>query len=345
MVVIFLACESAPPTGTGDSSDDDPTMRVTRELGGRLTASMTLQDTVLYLLTSDLIVPKATTLTIPAGSMILATGAYEIFVQGKIECQGTAEAPVHLGFQKQDSLDDRFWKGIRLEQAEEIGTFQFVEIRQAIFGILAVGSNIKIMNSRFVDNLIAVDVIRGSDLILSDTAFDSLQNQGVVIKSGSSAQIERCTFSVINGVAIECDASSLFLTNSVINDCGWGLRLINSGESLIQRNIFRSGEYGLHIGNSDSVRIVSNTISNYTEKGIYLYNLGKRFIQINRNNIVNPEWNLSLQNVHTSTIDATSCWWGSADVDSVEAKIYHGLDEASLDTVLYSPVQSSEISF
>ena len=343
--LVSLACQTGLPTDSGSEKEKPVQERSTVELAGRLQESVTLQDSVLYLLKGDLIIPRGVTVHIPAGAMILATGVYEIFVQGRLLCKGTEEKPVRFGVRMDETSDEQHWKGIRLQQAEGTNIFHYVHIREAVFGILSTGSTVEISNSRFTGNLIAVDAIKNSVLAIRTTVFDSLENQGVVIKTGTPAYIDSSVFSEISGIAIECDASPLELTNSTFQNVDWGLRLISSPRSLIRRNTFRSGIYGLHIGSSDSVQIVENTISDFARRGIYLFNLGYRMVQINRNNIDNPKWNLFLQNVRNSTIDARECWWGSAVEDSIAEKIYDGIDVTPLDTVLYAPVQTSEIIF
>ncbi len=342
--LVSLACQTGLPTDSGSEKEKPVQERSTVELAGRLQESVTLQDSVLYLLKGDLIIPRGVTVHIPAGAMILATGVYEIFVQGRLLCKGTEEKPVRFGVRMDETSDEQHWKGIRLQQAEGTNIFHYVHIREAVFGILSTGSTVEISNSRFTGNLIAVDAIKNSVLAIRTTVFDSLENQGVVIKTGTPAYIDSSVFSEISGIAIECDASPLELTNSTFQNVDWGLRLISSPRSLIRKNTFLSGVYGLNIGSSDSVQIMENTISDLAV-GIFLFNLSYRTVQMNRNNIDNPRWNLFLQNVNHSTIDARECWWGSAVEDSIAKKIHDGIDVTPLDTVLVMPIRTSEIIF
>jgi len=168
-----------------------------QSFGGTLTSNRTLTTSGSpYLIEDDLIIPSGRTLTINPGVELFVSPGRHIRVQGRLNIQGTAAAPVNItGDRGQD------WGGISFENTTNRSTLSHFKIRNATRGkdpvnfpaaIAGLNADLTI---EFLDISSERDPLffRGGSLILRDSLIDiPVTGDGINVKQGE-AETLRCT--------------------------------------------------------------------------------------------------------------------------------------------------------
>ncbi len=152
-----------------------------------------------------------------------------------------------------------------------------------------------------------------------------------------------------NGGGIYCnDHSSPTISNNTITgnysrDDGGGICCDTSSSPIISNNTITGNSAGDHGGGihccNSSPTITGNTITGNSAngKGNGIYCRRESNPTINYNNLVNgDQYEVCLDNV-SDDIDATNNWWGTTNIDSIDAKIWDYYDNMALGKVLYNP--------
>jgi hypothetical protein len=99
---------------------------------------------------------------------------------------------------------------------------------------------------------------------------------------------------------------------------------------------------GIQIGMQSSATIEFNVIVN-NEMGIAIVPTASPSLRIENNNIYDNDV-VNITNPTAADIAAQNNWWGTTDIDEIEAKIQHYNDDPSLGRVNYQPITTSEIA-
>ena len=191
MVVLGLVVTGCSNDDDLDLDDDDGTPGVETDLQGTLEEDLTLDPTETYSLTGIYAIPEGVTLTIPAGTQIVANTSSEAtktFIQvnrgGKINIQGTAAAPVVMS---SESGQAGSWGGLVIAGRAETtaGGEASAEVEQIPYG----GNN-SADNSGFIEYLVISDA--GAQ-INPESQFNGLSLYAV----GSETHIENVA--ILNG--------------------------------------------------------------------------------------------------------------------------------------------------
>ncbi len=96
--------------------------------------------------------------------------------------------------------------------------------------------------------------------------------------------------------------------------------------------------------------ITNNNIFNFKTAiklitpGDPMFKYEENWIGIHNNNIYNNT-DYNIMNEYYTDIDATNNYWGTADEEEIQEKIYDYLDNDELRTVIYDPYMTSPIQF
>ena len=243
-------------------------------LGGTLDGDTTLAAAQSpYLLTSDLIVPAGTTLTIAAGVEISCLPGTHIRVLGALIVDGTATAPVRIHGRSGAS-----WGAISFETPTVPSRLTHLVIRNATKGAnpvtypYAVSGLNADLTLQFVDIRESEGPVfcRGGTLLLEDSILQTpFTGDGMNVKQGR-AITRRCTFLGNNQPdtdALDYDG----VVDGLIEDCriyrfqGSNSDGIDIGEAcvnvLVQRNlIYYNSDKGISAGQGSTVTLRNNLV-------------------------------------------------------------------------------------
>jgi hypothetical protein len=99
---------------------------------------------------------------------------------------------------------------------------------------------------------------------------------------------------------------------------------------------------GIQIGMQSSATIEFNVIIN-NEMGIAIVPTASPSLRIENNNIYDNDV-VNITNPTAADIAAQNNWWGTTDIDEIEAKIQHYNDDPNLGKVNYQPIATAEIA-
>jgi len=99
---------------------------------------------------------------------------------------------------------------------------------------------------------------------------------------------------------------------------------------------------GIQIGMQCSATIEFNIIVN-NDVGIGIVPTASPSLRIEKNNIYDNDVN-NITNPSVADITARNNWWGTTDIDEIEARIHHYNDDPSVGKVNYQPIATSKIA-
>ncbi|MBA7629836.1 hypothetical protein ES703_37343 [subsurface metagenome] len=99
---------------------------------------------------------------------------------------------------------------------------------------------------------------------------------------------------------------------------------------------------GVQVGMQCSATIEFNVIVN-NDMGIGIVPTASPSLRVQKNNIYDNDVN-NITNPTVADIAAQNNWWGTTDIDMIEAKIHHYNDDPSISKVDYQPIATSEIA-
>ena len=277
-LVFSLAILAAILTGCSDDDNNNnygPTVPGTGELSGNITTNMTLNAGTVYTLVGATYVKSGVTLTIPAGTRIEADAAGEataflaIEKGGKINAQGTADAPI-IFTSNSNNPEPGDWGGLVIcgNAITNLGANSAAEVTG-----LTYGGNNPADNSGILSHLI---IEYSGNIITGDSEFNGLTFYAVgsgttvnniLVRQGSDDGIEWFGGSVggTNLVAIGCQDDSFDWTE------GWNGTVTNlysdQSSAVGASSDSRGMEADNNQGNPTLTPISNPTISNVTLLG------------------------------------------------------------------------------
>jgi len=99
---------------------------------------------------------------------------------------------------------------------------------------------------------------------------------------------------------------------------------------------------GIQVSMQCSATIEFNVIVN-NDLGIAVVPTASPSLRIEKNNIYDNDV-INITNPTGADIAAQNNWWGTTDIDEIEAKIRHYNDDPSLGKVNYQPIATSKIA-
>ncbi len=301
-------------------------------------------------------------LIIEAGVEINIVGDYGLFIEGKLQAEGTESDSIVFTSSRSSSNITR-WQGIQCKDALSL---KYVSLTDAIKGIYVEidsqsSGNVTIENSSFESISETAIAIYGSN----DTLSNSIEISENKIESDSLglsfSSIERDKYLLIKNNSITVKKNGIVFHNSyncrpkIINNditgpsliSGYGVIGLYSGiqlystsdpEILIKGNTISSFRYGVHtLHNHDIIKIEKNSISNCTYG---FYGQAAQFRYNNFSSIIE----YAIYNNRLMALDAKENFWGEdatsemnlgSNPKNIET-IYDSIDIDTLGYVDYS---------
>ncbi len=309
------------------------------------------QDTVwegTVLVDGILTIPPGVTLEIRPGTVIRFTfkdtnddgiGEHELFIQGLLKAEGTAEAPIRFTSAEPEP-GPGWWGAINMMASEEDNILRHCRIEYAYRGFHAhfaggiledclfshnmrglqfQESTVRVERCRIVDNFNGMQ-FRNSQVRLLDSEVSG--NHWGLRCVYSDLSMERCRFTgnLVNGINLR--DSSLEGRDSLVADNRKGVYLQRSTGSLRGSNVRGNSEHGILLEDSD-FEVEGNRITANGRAGVrWDDSLGTL-----RGNDLSRNGEYALVNVGEKPVDARENWWGTADPAGVDALIRDGQEQ------------------
>lgn len=226
----------------------------------------------------------------------------EIVVTGRLLARGTAARPI------------LFTSAEKEPEAGDWGTLNFLggsgneleqcRIEYAYNGIHAHGAQVRVKESTFANNVVAISVKKEDDPAAKATP----------------------------GFGIPAD---LTVTGCTIRDNRGGINVRSSAALLVGNRIRNNKFFGIWIKEQCRGEIRGNEIT-ANRKGIFFYKA--QGMTIAGNNIYgNLDYNLAIADEQKEEIQAAGNWLGSSDPEVIEGLIFDGRADPSVARIVYQP--------
>lgn len=150
------------------------------EVSGSVFGVWTIEDSP-YIVTDTLKVEPNKSLMIEPGVIIRFQGQFPLVVEGLLDAKGTPDQPII--FEPEPPLS--YFSGIVVDDAESrYGTFEYVQIRRALRGLILKNSEFEVLYSSIVQCYIGI-ITENSNLVLGNSLV-SVTSGGIVNRDGSS---------------------------------------------------------------------------------------------------------------------------------------------------------------
>ena len=242
-------------------------------------------------------VQSGKTLTIDPGVVVSFDAGTALYVAGAIVANGTSGSPITFT-SSLGSPTPGSWNGIEFQNTTNVGSiFNYCVVQYAgggsdqagIFYITGAYS-ISITNCTFEFNAGNAVNTRASSPTISKSIFDHNVGFGVYSDLLSNFVVDSCTIAhnTAGGIRVSVNASSVSITNSVIDTNGVGVFIDNNAFPTIHNNFIRKNATGIQFTGLGSTQpaITGNTIADNTVWGFL--------------------------NTGTATVKAEHNYWGSA---------------------------------
>lgn len=191
-----------------------------------------------YIMVGSVNVASGVKLTIEPGTVIRSSGVFTLHINGSLNATGTIADSIYFGYDKNNSLVNR-WGGILIDgSATDSSIFKFCYFEDVDKGIQSRSSNVFVSNSVF-----------------------NKCNQGMNV-TYTNSDIRNCLFTNA-GYGIFCNQGYTNISDNVFHDNGWG---INASTGRITGNLIYNNRYGINNGDS----VYGNVIA-YNENGVTGY--------------------------------------------------------------------------
>ncbi len=263
----------------------------------------------------------------------------KISVLGKLIANGTEEDKISFNSNsvKPKSGD---WEGIEILNSEE-NSLKYINIENANRGLVLIGSNAKIENARFENNISGLICNNHSNPDISFCEFRK-NNVGVIAINFSSPEINNSYFS-FNEIGIQCESvsSPKITNNSIIKNTQIGIKCIEMSSPPISDNdISQNVEYGIYINRSSPMIFKNNITENMT--GIYCEEFYSPFLVKNNNILNNKEYAFKLSKFDQN-LDVSKNWWGVLNTVIISKFVYDYFDDNALGKLILAPIMESPV--
>lgn len=193
----------------------------------------------------------------------------------------------------------------------------------------------------------------GIGIGFKDSVFPTIENNtlidndiGIWLGSGSGGRIHNNMISAPNGAPQDWGPFLGFVYKAKVPRGRYeevlGLGIMSSSPT-VTHNSFSQLAQGIVI-EGDSSPIIGNNVITQCYNGLVFHHYGSGLPKIHENNIYKNKYsNVRQGEGGTGPIDAATNWWGTTDVQEIEARIHDYLDDPGLGRVSYQPISTNEI--
>lgn len=265
-----------------------------------------------YYVTDNLLVDSDVTLTIEAGTTVMAAKDKYIQVRGSIICNGTYDAPITLTSDDQDYK----WKGITISELgnstlPRTNTFAFCNISNASTAILGEKGTIQITNSTF------------------DNCGRALHSDSTSSVFPASFEVDQCTFT--NHDTAIYVTGNLDIQNSTIDRCTTGIYAWNDPLTC-EATLIENCSIGIDLGYCKNATIDRCTFRNKVGIKWHPLSSGAK-LDIQNSNFYDSTYYIKRTNAY-GTVTAANNYW---DCNDIPSKLYDFYDDFNLGKITYEP--------
>ncbi|MCW8932075.1 MAG: right-handed parallel beta-helix repeat-containing protein, partial [Gammaproteobacteria bacterium] len=254
-------------------------------IGGQITENMTLYSGTDYYVTSSLIVQDDATLTIEPGVELKFSKGMSVIVDGQIDAQGTANAPIRFTSES-TSPQTEDWLGIKITNNTKPSILKYVQVEYAKTGIQVNDSRLDISYSEINHNTNGLEFINAEGSVLHNK------------------------FHHNNNYALSLMNTTLPITSNIFESGNHGIIVNESSNPIITLNKINANKVngilvkGLSNIATDPKPVINNNSIYDNPAGIRVSNFGD---QLN------------------TVIDARNNWWGTRDTVEISLRVidYH----------------------
>lgn len=320
------ADEQTPPTELAGSFFEDTTLFLSESP---------------YVVTDDVTLFPDYSLTIEPGVELRFDPEKKLNIRGNLIAEGTSTQPIVFTSNKA-TPGKSDWGGISI--ATNLGgraLLQYVTVTYAVYGLYVdccnEGGPVTIADSIFRENHTAVGGYAGWDIEIYRTLFEN--NDSTI--TNADKIIRDCTFLNNKYGLYSTERVSVYDSTFTGHEIAlWGGRGTVKGNVITQNNTGIKATY-------QGFDLSYNTITdNDLGVGLGANNSGSGYMTpaLNYNNIYdNATYNV--KHTAATSVDASHNYWGTTDVDEIQASIYDGRDDASLGLVTYEPIATDPIIY
>jgi len=330
--LLIIGCHGDPLMTAGEREPVD--------VGGVITSDTTWRaaDSP-FRIVEDLLVPDSVHWEVEAGTEILVAWNRTIDVQGEAALRGTLNNRITV------RSDTGIWRGIEI-CGGHTSSLHSVDIMYAAVGVAIDSAAIDILDCRFLfcdsagircDSAMTTS-ISGCEFVNSRT-LNLFSPIAISIGSGNMVSVDGCTIDGFSqGIHLQGNISQATLQGNAVSNCSIGIvSNCQNGVSILD-NEFRGTDTG----------IIIRAGSPYLEGNSFVKQ--DQAVRAEGNSAPTAHYNsfeigTGLTWVHYSPVDvdASNNWWGTTDIDTIQALIFDQHDDSLAGLVEIEPILTSPI--
>jgi len=273
------------------------------------------QDTVWTLIDSPFVLSKnvtvlpAVTLTIEPGAEVRVGGNFSLIVKGRLLAIGNSENKITFTSNRNQPMAED-WDSIRFMNAAQPSKLTHCVLRYARNATVIENSNVEIIESQISNNANGIVVHNGSVTVQTSLISDNLES-GIYLTGDNQAIIQDNTVRAnVNGIFLTGKSTlGMQITgNTVLSNTQSGIRIDATDYSNISilKNILSSNNKGFHISSQAETQITNNSVS-YNKVGFYYENASH---QVHWNDIYGNDLGVDVSSDGGVTVHAEYNYWG-----------------------------------
>lgn len=203
--------------------------------------------------------PDATLVIAPGTRIVAASARVKISVQGRLQVEGSPEAPVSF-------TGEKGWQGVEFMEASDGSVISWAEFRSASAAISSFATDFRVENCTFRENEFGVRLLReSSPLIINSTFEDNQVGVANEMKSGAEIRGNRFVNHTRSAILASHNSTGLVTGNTFIGN-KQGIALLQRYQDKISKNVFIDNETAIYCNQTQSTPLIEE---NRFEKNTY----------------------------------------------------------------------------
>jgi len=291
-----------------------------------------------YIVISNIIIDTGTTLTIEPGTEVRIDPNKSIIVKGTLNAVGTEIDSIVFT----NNITSRW--GTLSFQSGSTGILKYCRIESAGSGITAIGADsLLIQNNTICNNYVNGILFESTPQanIINNIIYSNLK-YGISTEYSDIKIKDNLIFNNLRG-GIWYRGDPTIIGNTIYNNSGWGINSIK-GSPTITGNVFYNNSDGSIYWRFGYAEITYNTIFSNAYRSLSFDNINDAIVKYN-NIISNNYYAIYYSNDYSvpPNINATHNFWGTINLDSINALIWDIYDDYEVGMVIYEPIETSPI--
>lgn len=273
------------------------------------------QDTIWTLTDSPFVLSKnvtvlpAATLTIEPGVEVRFGGNFSLIVEGRLLATGNQDNKITFTSNRnQPTTGD--WNSIEFANAAQPSKLTYCVVRYAKNGTVIESSNVEITESQIANNVNGIVAVNSAVKVQTSSISDNLES-GIYLMGDNEAIIQDNTIRAnANGIFLAGESTlGIQVTgNTVLSNTQSGIEIsvANYTNISILRNTVTSNGKGFYVSSQAETQITNNSVS-YNKVGFYYENATH---QVHWNDIYGNDLGMDVSSDGGATVHAEYNYWG-----------------------------------